>query len=225
MPSLSSNSLLNILHLILLAHHLFSPLQREGFGGCFVCLFSTEPFFFMFFSIMVCYTILNRVPCWGSRALLFSHSTCKSWHSLTPDSQPVPPPFSLALGNHQSVLYVNLFLLYRHVHLCHILHSTYKWYHMVFVWFASNVIISGSIHIAADDIVWFLLVANIPSRIFFEKDLWNSPWTMSHSHCSLSSLTWPPGPGWPPGFQLASLGRALALTLTLWSHLSPLNFS
>ena len=143
----------------------------------------------MFFSIMVYHTVLNRVPCWGSRALWFSHSTCKSWHSLTPNSPLFPPPFSLALGDRQSVLYVNLFLLYRHVHLCHILDSTYKWYHMVFVWFASNVIISGSIHIAADSIVWFFLVANIPSRVFFEKDLWNSPWTMSHPHSSC--LHWP----------------------------------
>ena len=48
---------------------------------------------------------------------------------------------------------VSLFMFCRYVHLCHILDSTYKWYHMVFVFLFLtwlSVIISRSIHVAAN---------------------------------------------------------------------------
>ena len=53
----------------------------------------------------------------------------------------------------------NLFLFHRYVHLCHILHSTYKWYHTAFVfsfWLISlSILISRSIHFAANGIISF----------------------------------------------------------------------
>ena len=48
---------------------------------------------------------------------------------------------------------MNFFLFYKWVHLYHFLDSTYKWYHMIFVFFcltSLSMIISSSIHVAAN---------------------------------------------------------------------------
>ena len=54
------------------------------------------------------------------------------WWSQTPN--PFPSPH-LPLGNYQSILYVPDFVPLSEIGVkeCHILDSTYKWYHMVFV--------------------------------------------------------------------------------------------
>ena len=45
----------------------------------------------------------------------------------------IPHSLLLPLGNHKSVLHVHEFPYCRKVHLCHVLDSRKRWYHMVFV--------------------------------------------------------------------------------------------
>ena len=45
-------------------------------------------------------------PVLYSGTLLFIHALYNSLHLLIPNSQFIPPPSSLPLGNHKSVLYV-----------------------------------------------------------------------------------------------------------------------
>ena len=64
--------------------------------------------FFIFFSIMVYYRILNRVPCathWG----LVIYSIYNSLHLLITNSQSIPL-LHPALGNYKSVPYVYEFV-------------------------------------------------------------------------------------------------------------------
>ena len=68
-------------------------------------------FFFIFFSVVVYYRIVNLVPC-TIKLDLFIHAKCNSLHLLTPNSQSIPPLslFSLAIPSlfsmSESVLYV-----------------------------------------------------------------------------------------------------------------------
>ena len=65
--------------------------------------------------------------------LLFAHPIYNSLHLLIPNYQSfLPPPSSLATTSLFSMS-VSQFLFCRYVHLCHILDSTYKWYHMVLI--------------------------------------------------------------------------------------------
>ena len=57
---------------------------------------------------------------------------------------------------------VSLFLFPREAHLCHILYSTYKWYHVVFVFFgfaSLSMPVTRSIHVVAGGIISFLFMA------------------------------------------------------------------
>ena len=57
---------------------------------------------------------------------------------------------------------VSLFLFHKQVYLYHFLESTYKWYHMVFVFLcltSLSVIISMSIHVATNGIIYFFFMA------------------------------------------------------------------
>jgi len=87
-----------------------------------------------------------QFPVLNSRTLLLSHPIYNSLHLLTPNSNP-----SLPLGNRKSVLCIcKSASVHRHVHLCHVLYSTYKWYHMISVFFWLNsfsMIISSCIHL------------------------------------------------------------------------------
>ena len=73
----------------------------------------------------LCYTV-------GPHCL--SISKCNSLHLLTLNSQsiPLPPPAPLATTCLFSMS-MSLLLFCKWVHLCPILDSTYKWYHMVFI--------------------------------------------------------------------------------------------
>ena len=66
-----------------------------------------------------------------SRNSLLIHSKSNSLHLLTPHSQSIllPP----ALVNHKYVFQVHEFIFCGKVCLCQILDSSYKWYHMEFV--------------------------------------------------------------------------------------------
>ena len=61
-------------------------------------------------------------------------------------------------------MFGSLFLMCKQVHLCHILDSTYKWYHMLFVflfWLTELTIILRSIHVTANgNVLFFFLRLN-----------------------------------------------------------------
>ena len=65
-----------------------------------------------------------------NRTLLFIHPIYNSLHLLNPNSQSFPFPLATTSLFSMSV---SQFLDHRYVHLCHLLDSTYKWYHLVFV--------------------------------------------------------------------------------------------
>ena len=106
------------------AHHMFS----KWLWTCFFTLVLMMSFFF----ITVCWI---EFPVLYSRTLLFIDHIYNTLPLLPLNSQSIPPPPTLTLGSHQSVLSVSLFLFHRYVDLCHVLDSTCKWYHMVFVFF------------------------------------------------------------------------------------------
>ena len=54
---------------------------------------------------MVDRRISNVVPCALQEDLVY-HPVCTSLHLLTPNSQSLPPPPTLPLGNRKSALYV-----------------------------------------------------------------------------------------------------------------------
>ena len=76
----------------------------------------------IFFSILVYPRMLSIVP--NSRTL-FIDSICNT------EVPSIPLPSPLATTSLFS-LSVSFFLFHNYIHLCHILDSTYKWYHMVF---------------------------------------------------------------------------------------------
>ena len=86
-------------------------------------------FLFHYFNIIGYWTLF---PVLYRRTLLFIHPLHASLHLPISNSQCFPPQRPLPLGNHKSTS-VKLILFSRYVHLCHILDSIYKWYHMVFV--------------------------------------------------------------------------------------------
>ena len=69
---------------------------------------------------------------------------------------------------------VSLYLFYRCVHLCHILDSTYKWCHMVSFtfWITSlSIVISRSVHVAANGIISFFFMAGWYSIFFIPSSV------------------------------------------------------
>ena len=81
---------------------------------------------------------------------------CSSWTPIHPSP--------VGLGNHKSILYESVSVSYISSFKVHILDSTYKWYHMVFVflfltWTSFSMIIFRSIHVAANGIISFSCLA------------------------------------------------------------------
>ena len=88
------------------------------------------------------------------RRTLLTCSMYDGLHLLFPNSQFFPPP-SPTLAT-PSVLYVCESVFHRYVHLCRILDSMYKWYHMVLVSFwlsLLSMIICRSSHVAPNSII------------------------------------------------------------------------
>ena len=99
-----------------------------------------------------------------SRTLLFIHDIYNNLGLLTPASHSIFPPTPLCRGNHQSVLCdsvsgIGSFVSY--------LNSTYKWYHVVFVflfWLISLSMIAFSfIYIAASSHLFVADMAQLAS--------------------------------------------------------------
>ena len=87
-------------------------------------------------------------------------------HLITPISPSFPPlSFSSLATTSLFSLSVSLFLFHRYVHLCHILDSTFKYFSF---WIPSlSMIISRSIHIAANGIIsFFLWLSSIPLYMY-----------------------------------------------------------
>ena len=88
----------------------------------------------MFFSIMVFCRILNIVPCAVQEDLV--HSLYNSLHLLTLNSQSIPPPTPWQPQFCSLYLCVCFCFIDRFIYV--IFESTYKWYHIVFVFFWFN---------------------------------------------------------------------------------------
>ena len=96
-------------------------------------------FLFIFFSIMAYRRISTAVAVLHSRALLSIHPVYDSLHLLMLQMLASaklllqPCPSSHLATTSLFFMSVSLFLFCRYVHLCPVLDSTCKWYHMVFV--------------------------------------------------------------------------------------------
>ena len=96
-----------------------------------------------------------------------THSSTLAWNiyisvcMLIPNSQFIPPLF-FPFGTHKFIFYVCEFISGNKIILSFFKDSTYKRYPMifVFVWFTSlSVILSGSIHVAANGIIRIIFMA------------------------------------------------------------------
>ena len=98
-----------------------------------------------------------------------SNSIYNSLHLLIPNSQYFPPPPLSPLAT-TNLFSVSPFLFLRYVHLCHILDSICKWYHMgflfLFLTYSLSMTISRSIHDAANGIISFFLMAEWYSIVY-----------------------------------------------------------
>ena len=120
-----------------------------------------------------------------SRAL-FIHSFYNSMHLITPISPSFPPlSFSSLATTSLFSLSVSLFLFHRYVHLCHILDSTFKYFSF---WIPSlSMIISRSIHIAANGIIsFFVWLTNI--HCLYVPYLFICQWTLGVLSCYFSQI-------------------------------------
>ena len=95
-----------------------------------------------------CLSILNVIVC------IYQPQIPSPYLSFTPS-----PLATISLVS----MFVSLFLFCRYIDsLCHILDSTYKWYHIVFsfpFWLTSlSMIIYSCIHIATNGIIFFFVV-------------------------------------------------------------------
>ena len=100
-----------------------------------------------------------------SRTSLLIHSKFNSLHLLSPNLQSIPPsPTSHLATTNLFSMSVSLFLFCKEIYLCHILGSTYKWYHRVFVFLfltSLSMRMSSFIHVAANGIISFFFYGRI----------------------------------------------------------------
>ena len=100
------------------------------------------------------------------------------------------PPVTTSLFS----ISVNLFLFVsKFICIIIFLDSTYKWYHMIFVfaWLTShNMIISRSIHIAANGIISFFFMAEWYSIVYVYYIFFIHSSVHGHLSVSVSSLLW-----------------------------------
>jgi len=125
-------------------------------------------FFFYFFPYGLSQDVEYSSLCCTAGSCLSSTS-----HLLTPNSHSISLSFLSRPWQQQSLfsMSVSLFSFCRWVPLYNILYSTYKWYCVVFVFLfltPLSIIISGSIHVAANGIIsFFLWLSSIPLCIRF----------------------------------------------------------
>ena len=124
------------------------------------------------FSVSFSTMVYHRIPNMDVKYIrtLFIHVVVCIYQPSTPNrplSLPPPPQQPRVCS-----LCLSLFPFGRQVHLCHILDSTYKWYHMFSFWLTSlSMILSRCIHVAADGIILFFFLRLISTLA------WKIPWT------------------------------------------------
>ena len=133
-----------------------------------MCIY-TYIFFLMLSSIIFYPKRLDIVLC-AIRTSLLIHSKCNNLHLPPPNSPsiPLPPPDPLPQPQVCS-LSVSLFLFCRQVHLCRILDSTYKWYHMYVFLFLTSLSMRLSIASILLQMALFLWLSSIPLYIYVFK--------------------------------------------------------
>ena len=117
----------------------------------YVCVY-IYIYIYIFFFIVVHHRTLNTVPCATQEDLAYPFYVW--WFASAVSKLPVLPSSIPHLGN-PSLLYVCESVFHRYAHLCHILESTYKWYHMVLVSFWLSLLgvkICRSSHVAPNSI-------------------------------------------------------------------------
>ena len=119
--------------------------------------------FFKLFSHAGCHRVLKRVPClcWVS---ILSIVVCM-YQSETPNMS-LPPTCLLLLIQNLFSMSVSPFWFCKYVQQSHFFDFSYKQYHMIFDFLcltSLNIIVS--IYVAANDIISFFLIANIPLYI------------------------------------------------------------
>ena len=133
-----------------------------------VCLYTLTVFlkkhsFLLGFIIGYWMSLLGRQGLLQWSRSLFLGPVYKNWHLLAPPSQLTLPQPQFPWQAQVCSLCLCLSLFHRQVPLGHILDSTYKWYHLLlsfFFWLtALNTIISSCIHVAANGIISFFLMA------------------------------------------------------------------
>ena len=123
---------------------------------CCTAKWLSYTYIYILFHILFHYDLSEDIE-YISKTLLFIHPIYNILPLLIPNSHSFPPldPFPLATTSLFSIS-VSLFLFHRYVDLYRILDSTYKWYLSFSFWLTSlSIIISRSIHVAADDIISF----------------------------------------------------------------------
>ena len=129
------------------------------------------PLFFRFYSHMCHYRVLSRVPCAIQQVLIICFI---QWCVYVNPNLPVYPHLSPLVTISLFSTSVTPFLLNRLI--CTVfLDSTYKRYHMIFVflWLTSlNMTIFRSIHVTANGIIsFFLWLSNIPLYRYITSSL------------------------------------------------------
>ena len=109
-------------------------------------------YIYIFFFIVVHHRTLNTVSCPTQEDLAYPFYVW--WFASAVSKLPVLPSSIPHLGN-PSLLYVCESVFHRYAHLCRILESTYRWYHMVLVSFWLSLLgvkICRSSHVAPNSI-------------------------------------------------------------------------
>ena len=133
---------------ILLKHNWFSKVNQFIYTD-------THTYFSHFFCYGLSKAIRYTSLC-CTKTFFFTPLIYNGLHLLIPSTKFFSSPPLLCLGNHKSILYVCKTVFVLLISLYHILDSSYKWYHVVFVFFfltLLSMLISRSIHVVANGII------------------------------------------------------------------------
>jgi len=117
---------------------------QSSFNFCYTAKWPSHTYIHSFFSITIFHHVITQetgqssLCCTVGPDYLFILNVIVCIHQ---------PKTSLSSpGKHKSVLHIHdLFLFFRWDHVCHILDSTYKWYHMVFVFLILSYLVRESL--------------------------------------------------------------------------------
>ena len=124
----------------------------------------TYNFFFRFFSLIGQYKILSIVSCAIRQVLVGYLPYVQLCVYVNPILIYPSPPSPFPLGNHKRVFYVcgSISVLNMFIYIICFLDSTYKQYYLIFIFLcltSFSIILSRSIHVAANSIILFFFMA------------------------------------------------------------------